>query len=158
MKVVIIEDETPAAEKLERYLNRLEGDIEVLAILPSVEKSVAWFQTNPDTADLVFMDIQLSDGKSFQIFEKTTISAPIIFTTAYDEYAVEAFKVNGIAYLLKPITFEDISEAFKKVDSLKVKLGNGNSQSSDINLLLSKLSGQTKAYKNRFMVKVTFLC
>ena len=97
MKVLIIEDETPAAEKLERYLTRLDEPIEVLAILQSVKDSVEWFKANPDYTDLVFMDIQLSDGKSFEIFEKTQVKAPIIFTTAYDEYAIEAFKVNGIA-------------------------------------------------------------
>jgi len=154
MKILIIEDETPAAEKLERYLSRLDEPVEVLAILPSVESSVTWFEANPDLADLVFMDIQLNDGKSFEIFEKTRITAPIIFTTAYDEYAIEAFKVNGIAYLLKPITFEDITDAFDKVTSLKKKLGKSDSTSNDIDKLLSKLGKQTQVYKNRFMVKV----
>jgi DNA-binding LytR/AlgR family response regulator len=155
MKVLIIEDETPAAEKLERYLKRLEESIEILSILQSVKESVAWFESNPDLADLVFMDIQLTDGKSFDIFEKTKVKAPIIFTTAYDEYAIEAFKVNGIAYLLKPITFEDIEEAFDKVHSLKSKLSEDNKESSDdLNQILSKLGGQTQVYKNRFMVKI----
>jgi len=155
MKVLIIEDETPAAEKLARYLKRLEESIEVLAILQSVKDSVDWFKSNPDLADLVFMDIQLTDGKSFDIFEKTKVLAPIIFTTAYDEYAIEAFKVNGIAYLLKPITFEDIEEAFEKVHSLKSKLGEKKENSTDdLNQLLSKLGGQTQVYKNRFMVKI----
>jgi DNA-binding LytR/AlgR family response regulator len=116
---------------------------------------VAWFEANPDYADLVFMDIQLTDGKSFEIFEKTKVQAPIIFTTAYDEYAIEAFKVNGIAYLLKPITFEDIEEAFEKVNSLKSKLVKESGKPlDDLNQLLSRLGGQTQVYKTRFMVKI----
>lgn len=158
MKVLIIEDETPAAEKLERYLSRLDEPMEVLAILKSVESSVAWFKTNPDLVDLVFMDIQLQDGKSFEIFDSTNVNAPIIFTTAFDEFAIDAFKVNGIAYLLKPLTFDDLKEAFKKVGNLRNSLPNqGNTKESDsdnLKSLLSKLTGQDKIYKNRFMVKV----
>ncbi|MDR2705053.1 MAG: response regulator [Planctomycetaceae bacterium] len=105
MKAVIVEDETIAAQKLQRLIAQVNGDIEVIAILKSIEDSVAWFSANPNP-DLVFMDIHLSDGASFSIFEKTKIHAPIIFTTAYDEYALKAFEVNSIDYLLKPINIK----------------------------------------------------
>jgi len=157
MKVLIIEDETPAAEKLERYLARYDQDIEVLAILKSVESSVAWLSSSPDLAELIFMDIQLLDGKSFEIFEKTQVDSPIIFTTAYDEYAVEAFKVNSLAYLLKPIIFDDLSQALDKFSNLQKKLGkssNGDTSDETLQKVLASLNKPAKSYKTRFMVKI----
>ena len=102
MKVLIIEDEPLAAARLKNLLKEINSSIEVLQIIDTVKSSIKWFSEN-DTPQLVFMDIQLADGLSFEIFEKIEISAPVIFTTAYDEYALKAFKVNSIDYILKPI-------------------------------------------------------
>ncbi|MEM1408564.1 MAG: response regulator, partial [Bacteroidota bacterium] len=120
MKVLIIEDEVPAAEKLERYLKRYDDSIEVAEKLNSVSSSSAWLDQNQNNIDLIFMDIQLLDGKSFEIFDNVKITKPIIFITAFDEYAIDAFKVNSIDYLLKPITFNDLSGALKKLEQMKV--------------------------------------
>ena len=119
MKVVIIEDEIPAAEKLERYLHKYNASIQVMAHLDSVQRSVAWLQQNQDTIDLIFMDIQLTDGLSFQIFQQVQVRKPVIFTTAYNEFALDAFKVNSIDYLLKPVTFTDLSASLHKLQVLR---------------------------------------
>ncbi len=113
MKIIIIEDEELAAEGLIMSLKKAEKDCEVLAVLDSVKTAVEWFKSNP-APDLAFFDIQLADGVSFEIFEKTAVKCPVIFTTAYDEYALKAFKVNSIDYLLKPISVSDLSKAFEK--------------------------------------------
>lgn len=113
MKVLIIEDEKPASLKLIRLLKEVNLDIEIVAVLKSVEQSINWFLKNPK-ADLIFMDIQLEDGICFEIFENSKIQTPIIFTTAYDEYALKAFKVNSVDYLLKPIDSEELKNAIDK--------------------------------------------
>jgi len=151
MNVVIIEDEAPAAEKLERYLNRYDKEIVVLATLTSITGSANWFKNNLAKVNLIFMDIQLTDGLSFSIFKEVEITKPIIFTTAYDEYAVKAFDVNSIAYLLKPISFSDLSAALKKYKSLK-KSSVENSMHR-FKELLEDIETK-KAYKTRFMVKI----
>ncbi|MDR1783497.1 MAG: response regulator, partial [Dysgonamonadaceae bacterium] len=102
MKAIIIEDEVAAANALQALISEVEPEIEISAILQSIDESVEWFQTSP-RPDLVFMDIHLADGSAFSIFEQVTISCPIIFTTAYDEFALKAFEVNSIDYILKPI-------------------------------------------------------
>lgn len=102
MRIVIIEDEALAAEKLKRLLKHIQPDIEIICILESVEDSINWLASN-DTPDLIFMDIQLDDGISFEIFDAIQVKAPVIFVTAYDEYAIRAFRVNSIDYLLKPV-------------------------------------------------------
>ena len=152
MNVLIIEDEVPAAEKLERYLNRYDSDITVLEKLTSVQGSVAWLKQNQEQVELIFMDIQLTDGKSFDIFKEVTINKPIIFITAYDDYAIEAFKVNSIDYLLKPITFDDLNQAMEKLASLRKNLGSSTQNLGDLNEALQTLS--KKSYKTRFMVKL----
>jgi two-component system LytT family response regulator len=114
MNIVIIEDEQLAAEKLERYLLKYNAEINILTILTSIYEAVNWFE-NHSNYDVVFMDIQLTDGLSFEIFNQTKINKPVIFATAFDEYAVDAFKVNSIDYVLKPITFTDISKAMNKL-------------------------------------------
>lgn len=118
MKIVIIEDENLAAEKLERYLLKYDTSIQIVQVLTSIKDAVSWFNEHQDF-EIVFMDIQLTDGLSFEIFNQTRINAPVIFTTAFDEYAIDAFKVNSIDYILKPITFTDISRAMSKFKSLK---------------------------------------
>ena len=104
MRAVIIEDESLAADKLTRYLLKYDANVLILSKLSSISDAVFWFQNNEDY-DVVFMDIQLTDGLSFEIFNQVQIAKPIIFTTAFDEYAIDAFKVNSIDYILKPITF-----------------------------------------------------
>lgn len=147
MKVVIVEDELLAAEKLQRLLNQVDSSIEILQVLESVEESVNWFSQN-EMPDLIFMDIQLDDGISFEIFDTINIEAPIIFTTAFDEYAIRAFKVNSVDYLLKPIELESLKLAiskFKKVFSEQVNFG------TNISKVFEQLS---KNYKSRFFIKV----
>ena len=114
MRALIIEDETAAARNLEAVLREVAPGVEILATLESVAESVEWLQSNPQP-DLLFMDIHLADGDSFRIFESVEITAPVIFTTAYDRYALEAFKVNSIDYLLKPINTEDVRRALEKL-------------------------------------------
>jgi two-component system LytT family response regulator len=145
MKVVIIEDETLAAQNLISYLDEI-GDIKVLAVLESVRDSVEWLQDHKHP-DLVFMDIHLADGSSFEIFNHVEIHCPIIFTTAYDEYAVKAFKVNSIDYLLKPFDLEDVEQALEKFQKLKKP----SSSSDELQKLLETLKPEKK-YRSHFLV------
>jgi len=119
MKVLIIEDEKPAAQRITKLVRGLDKEIEIVEVIDSVEDAITWFESNPMPA-LTFMDIQLADGLSFEIFQKVQVEAPIIFTTAFDQYAIQAFKVNSIDYLLKPIQKDDLNvslEKFKKSNS-----------------------------------------
>lgn len=116
MKVVIIEDEINAYEYLQKSILKIEPTATVIAHLESVEEAVNWFHHN-ESPDLIFLDIQLSDGLSFEIFNHVDIKSPIIFTTAYDQYAIDAFKVNSIDYLLKPIHVDDLTAAIQKYQS-----------------------------------------
>lgn len=117
MRIVIIEDETAAAVNLSAILRNIGADVEIVVTLESVADSVDWLQRNPQP-DLLLMDIHLADGEAFRIFDQVEITAPIIFTTAYDRYALEAFKVNSIDYLLKPINEVDLRRAFDKLNRL----------------------------------------
>lgn len=117
MKALIIEDEKAAVRNLEALLKEVAPHTKVVGILDSVTESVAWFEANP-APDVVFMDIHLADGSSFEIFDHVRITCPIIFTTAYDEYALRAFKVNSIDYLLKPIGASDLRQALEKLETL----------------------------------------
>lgn len=117
MKALIIEDEVLAAQSLQKLITEVAPDTEIIGVLQSIEESVAWFDENP-MPDLVFMDIHLADGSSFAIFEQTQITCPIIFTTAYDEYALKAFEVSSIDYLLKPINRNDLMRAMNKYNNL----------------------------------------
>ena len=153
MKAIIIEDEKPAADKLEILLKRYDPDIEVLQRLDSVSSSVHWFKQNPLAADLVFMDIRLTDGISFEIFSHVEINRPVIFTTAYNEYALEAFRVNSIDYLLKPVSYDDLFRSLNKLSSLRENLITG-SQRIELEELAKVLDQYQRTYKSRFMVKV----
>lgn len=146
-KIIIVEDEKPASSRLERLL--IELDYSVNQKLHSVEEAVEWFQKH-DQVDLIFLDIQLSDGLSFEIFEQVTIEADLIFTTAYDEYALKAFKLNIIDYLLKPIDNEELKVTLKKFEKRK------SSRSINADLLKSLLiqPHENTSYKTRFSVKV----
>ncbi len=117
MRVLIIEDETAAARNLEAILREVEPQTKVLAELESVEESVAWLKENPQP-DIIFMDIHLADGNSLAIFRDVDVTVPVIFTTAYDQYALEAFKVNSIDYLLKPLNAADVRRALEKLHRL----------------------------------------
>ncbi len=117
MKALIVEDETAATVNLMSILSRMHPECVVLATLESVTDAVHWIESNP-APDVIFMDIHLADGDAFRIFERTDVAAPIIFTTAYDRYALEAFKVNSIDYLLKPIRPEELSRALDKLERL----------------------------------------
>ena len=151
MKVIIVEDEVPAAEKLERYLLKYDPAMVILARLQTVSDTVAWLRDNQDTLDLIFMDIQLTDGLSFQIFQEVVVRKPVIFTTAYNEFALDAFKVNSIDYLLKPITFTDLSASLKKLSSLREQFFKSDGPDS----LQQKIAAlKTRAHKTRFMVKL----
>lgn len=149
MNVIIIEDERPSARLLERKLNSL--GIKVNVKLHSVEESIEWFLNNSEP-DLIFLDIQLSDGLSFEIFETVNISTPVIFTTAYDEYAIQAFKLNSIDYLLKPINEEDLNFAITKFKTTTNLTGNNSINIDEIKRLL--VSSEEKNYKTRFSAKV----
>jgi two-component system response regulator LytT len=147
MKAVIVEDELIAAQNLQRLIHQVDSDIEVLAVLQSVEESIEWFTLHP-APELVFMDIHLADGSSFSIFDKVEISCPIIFTTAYDEYALKAFEVNSIDYLLKPIGLKNFERAIAKFRNLTT-----NDSSTDmIANLLASFKQTKESYKSNFLI------
>jgi DNA-binding LytR/AlgR family response regulator len=147
MNVLIIEDESLAAEKLESMLLEVDPSIQVLAKPGSIRESVQWLEQH--RADLIFLDIQLSDGVSFSIFEQVTdTTTPIIFTTAYDQYAVKAFQLNSIAYLLKPIRKSELADSLKKYHSLK------SAFSIDFESLLAHIQGRDPGFKKRFLIQI----
>jgi DNA-binding LytR/AlgR family response regulator len=153
MRILIIEDEKPAAEKLERHLKKYDPTIQIAGILASVEDAVVWLNNTRNQADLIFMDIELTDGMSFDIFKRTHVTQPVIFTTAFNEYAIEAFKGNGIDYLLKPISYEAVAGSLQKLDSLRRNLTGGGSPSQLLQLEQALSMLHRKNYKNRFMVR-----
>jgi two-component system response regulator LytT len=149
MQVIIIEDEKPSARRLQRMLANL--DVEASVMLHSVEESITWFNENKHP-DLIFLDIQLSDGLSFEIFESVDIQSAVIFTTAYDEYALQAFKLNSIDYLLKPIDEDDLK---KSVSKFKERLPKNQSVTLDFNDIKNLLVNPIeREYKKRFSIKV----
>ena len=148
MKAVIVEDEIVAAANLQRLITQVNGNIEIVAVLKSIEESVEWFSANPGPG-LVFMDIHLSDGSSFSIFEKVKIEAPVIFTTAYDEYALKAFEVNSIDYLLKPINIQHLERAIEKFSRLNETKNRHNEL---IDNMLSVFRKEKMVYKSNFLI------
>lgn len=151
MKIVIIEDEKAAVRNLTVLLGEVVPEAEVIATLDSITETVEWFAVHP-VPDLVFLDIHLADGSAFEIFERIEINCPVIFTTAYDEYALRAFKVNSVDYLLKPIGEEDVRRAFFKLDLLRSK-GIKEVPDPDITRLLRSLK-QGECYRSHFLVPV----
>lgn len=149
MTTIIIEDEKPAARLLQRKLEKLNAGAQVM--LHSVEESLDWFAKN-EHPDLIFLDIQLSDGLSFEIFEKANIKSAVIFTTAYDEYALKAFKLNSIDYLLKPIDEDDLEMAINKFKARAPKQENLQFDFEQIKRMLGNPFG--KEYRKRFTVKI----
>ena len=157
MNVVIIEDENLTAKRLESLLHKYDPAINVLARIPSVAEAVVWFGQPDQSVDLVFMDIHLEDDLGFRIFEQANLTTPVVFTTAYDEYMIQAFKVNSIDYLLKPINYDELVAAIEKFKALKKQFASGSvtPPTPDLETLLN-LIGKPKStdYKERFMITV----
>ena len=144
MKILIVEDEAAAVRRLSKMLEEIDPDIEVVKDLDSVEAAVNWLSTNP-VPDLLFFDIHLADGSSFDIFQQVKITQPVIFITAYDEYALEAFKVNAIDYLMKPIKKNDLERAVSKYRQWQLPAG------MDYSKLAESMAGQVKS--KRFLIR-----
>jgi DNA-binding LytR/AlgR family response regulator len=149
MKVVIIEDEAFAALRLKKMIHDFNPEIQILAELESVAESVKWFKSNPEP-DLIFLDIHLEDDLSFAIFDQVNISSAVIFTTAFDEYAIKAFKLKSIDYLLKPIVHEELAAALKKYEEYSGLHRN----SVDLQSLYNLLTNNEKKYRERFSITV----
>jgi DNA-binding LytR/AlgR family response regulator len=147
MNVAIIEDETLAARRLEGLVKQYDPSIEVVTTLTSIKNAVKWFSANP-APDLLFMDIHLEDGLSFTIFEQVEIMTPVIFTTAFDEYMMKAFKVNSVDYLLKPINREELARALDKFK----KISRPATGASELKNLLNQVLRRETAYKSRFAI------
>lgn len=150
MKVIIIEDEYAAAQNLKAVIKEVMPDIKIIAVLESIEESVHWLQNN-EHPDLAFFDIHLADGHSFEILEKTNVSFPVIFTTAYNEYAIEAFKFNSIDYILKPVNSSDVKRAILKF----IEMGNMNWKlGSELVQIMKEVRNKShaKKYKKAFLV------
>jgi DNA-binding LytR/AlgR family response regulator len=148
MKTIIIEDEQLAARRLENMVKSIDPTIEIIAKLESVNESVEWFQRN-EQPDLIFLDIHLEDGLSFSIFDQVKVNSPIIFTTAFDEYAIKAFKLKSIDYLLKPIVHNDLEKAICKFRDWGEK-----KQLIDVSELFRLMNMTPKQYRERFSVVV----
>lgn len=146
MKVLIIEDERHATDRLVRLLHEADSSIEVCKVLGSVESSVNWFLTNP-RPDLIFMDVQLEDGLCFEIFDTIALETPVIFTTAYNEYTLRAFKVNSVDYLLKPLTIEELRRALEKYRNIHRPTVNVEQTEGLMQQLMPKA-------KERFLVRI----
>lgn len=156
MKVFIVEDEDLAVKKITKTLASVDADAEVVGVADSIIAAVNWLQDNP-APDLILMDIELSDGQSFEIFNRVAIKSPVIFTTSYDEYALKAFKVNSVDYLLKPIQKEDLAAALEKLGNLKsiYQQSNQPAPAVSIDSLVKELQQklQPREYRKRFLVR-----
>lgn len=152
MNALIVEDEELAVKKLQKLIAEADASLTVVGITASIEESVDWLIANP-APDLIFMDIELADGQSFEIFDKVEVQSTVIFTTSYDEYALQAFKVNSIDYLLKPIQKEDLQRSLKKLRDLRGNASTDNAPFS-IEKLIKELKLQLPAdYRKRFLVR-----
>ena len=150
MRILIIEDEDQAADRLESLIRQIEPDSIIIEKIDSIRRAVEWLNKN-SPADLIFMDIQLADGLSFEIFDQVEIRSPVIFTTAYNEYALKAFKVNSIDYILKPVDKEELAAAFKKYETLVGGTKVPDKMMESIGYAIQML---TKKYKERFVLKI----
>lgn len=150
MKVIIIEDEQAAVERLQSILMELDPGIDIVAVIESVEETVSWFCRH-EPPDLLLLDVQLSDGISFEIFNAVKVECPIIFTTAYDQYAIQAFKLNSIDYLMKPIDKHELRNSLKKYDRIKDRTL--TSAMRNIDALLESLQMKKPSHKTRFLIK-----
>jgi len=150
MNILIVEDEELAVKKLQKTLALVDSACKVVGITDSIQSSVEWLKSNP-SPDLILMDIELADGQSFAIFNSVEVKSPVIFTTSYDEYALKAFKVNSIDYLLKPVQKEDLEVALKKFHSLRKNEADSVNVENLVLALQAKL--QPREYRKRFLVK-----
>jgi two-component system, LytTR family, response regulator LytT len=148
MKILIVEDEDLAVKKLRKTLESVSPDAEVMGFTDSIKSTVEWLQDNP-RPDLILMDIELADGQSFEIFNLTDVKSPVIFTTSYDEFALKAFKVNSVDYLLKPIQKDELKAALDKYQKLKT----GTDMNLDVLVKELQQKLQPREYRKRFLVK-----
>jgi len=146
MKVLLVEDEKVAANRLEKMLLEIDPDIQVMAKTGTITESAKWLLNNQ--ADLIFLDIQLADGVSFSIFDQVNVNTPVIFTTAYDQYAIKAFQLNSIAYLLKPIRKKELEDSLQKFKNIK------SAFTIDFDSLLEGIQGKKQDYKKRFLIQI----
>lgn len=151
MRILIIEDEIPTRLNLQRALMGIAPDLQVVECLGSVQEAVEWFDTHPEGVDLIFMDVQLSDGLCFEIFKRTTVSGRVVITTAYDNYALDAFKIHSVDYLLKPIEVEALRSA---VNHCRTLVGTSAAATPFDYSQLAQLFAPKGGYKDRFLVKV----
>jgi len=154
MRIFIVEDEELAVKKLQKTLQAIGADLEVVGTADSIAASVEWLQSNPKP-DLILMDIELADGQSFEIFNLTDVKSPVIFTTSYDEYALKAFKVNSVDYLLKPVQKDELESAISKFRQMKETFRGEKPADTQITALVKELQQtlQHKEYRKRFLVK-----
>jgi two-component system, LytTR family, response regulator LytT len=150
MRVLLLEDEELSAKKVEKLIREYKPDWQIIEVLESVEQTISWFRNNK-APDLILMDIHLSDGLSFMLFENLVIETPIIFITAFDQYAIKAFKTNSIDYLLKPVDKTELYSALDKFSDLKAK--NARIVAYDYSVLAEDIQRLSRKYKNRFLVK-----
>lgn len=150
MNILIVEDEELAQKKLQKTLAAVDASARVVGITDSIQSTVEWLQAN-NNADLILMDIELADGQSFEIFNQVDVKAPVIFTTSYDEYALKAFKVNSVDYLLKPVQVEDLQAALNKYKKLAAAKSGELNIESIVKQIQQQL--QPKEYRKRFLVK-----
>lgn len=152
MKVLIIEDEELAARRLQILLREIDPTIQIVSVIDSIEETVAWLNTYPHP-ELIFMDIMLADGQSFEIFERIEVKVPVIFTTAYDEFAIKAFKVNSIDYLLKPVNPQSLKMSLDKYGSLSISSRNLDHMIQSLLDINYKTQQAVSDYKKRFLIK-----
>ena len=149
MNVLIIEDELVAQQALVRSLTTNFDDIRIVGVLDSVDKSVSWLENCQSYPDVIFMDVELSDGKCFDIFERTKINCPVIIVTAYNNYAIKAFEVNSIDYLLKPVSVADLARALERCRNRQIK----SAENIDIEALRAAISSEARRYKQRYLLR-----
>jgi DNA-binding LytR/AlgR family response regulator len=155
MKILIVEDEDLAVKKIRKTLHEVDASADVVGVTDSITATVDWLESNP-WPDLILMDIELSDGQSFEIFSRIQVKSAVVFTTSYDEYALKAFKVNSIDYLLKPIQKEDLEAALEKYKKMKTMYASGDGNGAfNMDSLVKELQQrlQPKEYRKRFLVK-----
>jgi DNA-binding LytR/AlgR family response regulator len=151
LKAVIIEDEQLIAKELQYKITEVAQDVEIIQVIPSLKTAFKWFMDNAEP-DLIFADIQLSDGISFEIFQRYNLKCPVIFTTAYDEYALQAFKVNGIDYLLKPVDVDDLSKAIEKCKTIIASKAEYPKDIQHLMEFMSNPSAMKSKFKEKFIV------
>ncbi len=155
MKILIVEDEDLAVRKLQKTLSEVDPEAKVVGVTESIQTTVDWLENNP-SPDLILMDIELADGQSFEIFSRIEVKSPVVFTTSYDEYALKAFKVNSVDYLLKPVQKDELESALQKYRQMKgLYTPSTSAQDFNIDTLVKELQQklQVKEFRKRFLVK-----